>query len=403
MAVGCLEDAFQRTLRCRVLFHTGLSGGYRQQLTPKSAGEIQRLIENDPVFSHPTLHRLWIAKLHDQLAPLKAHIELFFQLLAIKVHREIFDAVPQLDPQERTPPADGPDYRPPFFAGVMDLLGSAVPKYEEWTLNPANDIERLTFEVSEAIGRKVALPAYAPLEGLLGNAIVVVCAACRQLRVDVRAYYVDLITAQELQTPLADGVLSCHRCPHCGESVAFPSRIWISEHPFAPDTLSGMSCIWRSRSGAMVFQPPAGTRRRTENDQLIMYRAMGMMRYRWPSLADYDERTASINVTVAYSDQELRRLLLENESANRGLPRSMKALWDYTAADMRSGQYPFHAAEARVIEEVLADKSSAVWPTGGLRPIDDMEAFRRPAMCALMFGNFQRGKLAKPRPKNLTF
>ena len=102
MAVGCLEDAFQRTLRCRVLFHTGLSGGYRQQLTPKSAGEIQRLIENDPVFSHPTLHRLWIAKLHDQLAPLKAHIELFFQLLAIKVHREIFDAVPQLDPEVAT-------------------------------------------------------------------------------------------------------------------------------------------------------------------------------------------------------------------------------------------------------------------------------------------------------------
>jgi hypothetical protein len=348
----------------------------------KSAGEIQQLFENDPVFSHPTLHRLWIAKLHDELAPLKRHIELFFQLLSVKVHREIVDAVPRLDLKEQTPPADCLDYRPPFFAGIMDLLGDAVPKFEEWQLNPANDIERISFEVSEAIGRKVVLPAYAPLEGSLWNAITVVCAACRRLRVDVRPYYIDLVTAPELETPLADGVLSCPRCPHCGESVAFPSRIWISEHPSAPDTLSGMSCIWRSGSGAMVFRPPAGTRRRTENDQLVMYRAMSMITpFRWPSLAVAGERKTRVNITVAYSDQDLCRLLLEDESFNGGLPRSMKALLDYTAGDMRSGQYPFYAAEARVAEEVLADKSSADWPVGGLCPIGDMEPFRRLAMC----------------------
>jgi hypothetical protein len=353
-----------------------------QLMQTKSPVEIQKLIENDPVFSHPTLHRLWIAKLNDQLAPLKDRIELFFQHLAVKVHREIFDAVLQIDPEEQTSPTECLHYCPPFFAGIMDLLGDAVPKYEEWALNPTKDIERLTFEVSEAIGRKVALPAYAPLDGSLWNAIVVICAACRQLRVDVRAYYVDLITAPELEAPLADGVLNCPRCPHCGESVAFPSRIWISEHPFAPDTLSGMSSIWRSTSGAIVFQPPTGTRRRTENDHLMMYRAMGMVRqYRWPSLAEGAGRTVRVNITVAYSYEDLRRLLLKDESGSGGLPRSMKALWDYTAADMRSGQYPFHAAEARVREEVLVDKTSEDWPTGGIAPIGDMDAFRRLALC----------------------
>jgi hypothetical protein len=285
----------------------------------KSAHDIQQLIEKIPVFSHPTLHRLWIAKLHDELGPLKDRVELFFQLLALKVHRRIFDAVPRLDLKEQTPPADRLDYRPPFFARVMDLLGNTVPKFEEWSLDPANDIERLTFELSEAIGRKVMLPAYAPLEGSLWNAIVVLCAACRRLRVDIRAHYVDLITVPELETPLADGLLNCPRCLHCGEIVAFPSRIWISEHHFPPDTLSGLSCIWRSRSGAMVFQPPAGTRRRTENDQLMMYRAIRMMKsYRWPSLAVGSEREVRVNITVAYSDEDLRRLLRRGFSSSPG-------------------------------------------------------------------------------------
>jgi hypothetical protein len=72
---------------------------------------------------------------------------------------------------------------------------------------------------------------------------------------------------------------------------------------------------------------------------------------------------------------------LEEESASGGLPRWLKALWDSTAADMRSGQYPFHAAEARVIEEVLAEKSPVDWAAPGLNHVDDMEAFRRLALC----------------------
>jgi CHAT domain len=348
----------------------------------KSTGHIKQLIENDRVFSHPTLHRLWIAKLHEELAPLKDRIDLFFQLLALRVHRDIFDAVPRLSTEQQSRPANRLEYRPPFFAGLMELLGDAVPKNQEWTLDPTNDFERITFEVSEALGREVALPLYAPLNGSLWNAIVVVCAACRRMRVDVRAYYVDLVTASQLQTPLAEGILNHSRCPHCGEIVTFPLRIWISEHPFAPDTLSGMSCIWRSTSGAMVFQPPAGAQRRAENDHLLMYRAMAMLLpYRWPSLAEDGERTVSVNVTVAYSDEDLRRLILKDEFASGGLPRSMKALWDYTAADMRSGQYPFHASEARVIEQVLAEKQSGDWTFFGLEPLGNMEAFRRLAMC----------------------
>ncbi len=113
-----------------------------------------------------------------------------------------------------------------------------------------------------------------------------------------------------------------------------------------------------------------------------MYRAMSMIApYRWPSLADDGERTARVNVTVAYSGEDLCRLLLDDGAARGSLPKSMNALWDYTAADMRSGQYPFYAAEKRVIEEVLADNSSSNWPIGGLHPIVNMEAFSRLAMC----------------------
>src|SRR5215831_5715955 len=67
----------------------------------KSSGDIQRLIESDSVFSNPTLHRLWIAKLNDELAPLRDRIELFFQFQSHMIHRAFFDAVPRLEPNEQ--------------------------------------------------------------------------------------------------------------------------------------------------------------------------------------------------------------------------------------------------------------------------------------------------------------
>jgi hypothetical protein len=342
--------------------------------------QIEELIEKDPLFLNPILHRVWNAQINDDLARIKDRIDLFYALLALRVHRQIFDSVPRLSTDQQSRPAHRVEYRPPYFAGIMELLGHAAPKHEQWRLDPAKHSEQITVELSEAIGREVGVPPYAPLDGSLWNAVVVVCAACRMTRVDVRAYYVDLVTAPELQTPLAEGVLNSSRCPHCGESVAIPSRVWLSEHPAAPDTLAGMSSIWRSASGAMVFQAPAGTQRRTETEHLMMYRAMTMLQaYRWPSPHEAGE--VRVTLAVAYSDEELRRLLLEEESASGGLPRWLKALWDYTAADMRSGQYPFDAAEGRVVEEVFAEKSFVDWALPGLKQADDLEAFRRLALC----------------------
>jgi hypothetical protein len=125
----------------------------------------------------------------------------------------------------------------------------------------------------------------------------------------------------------------------------------------------------------------------------MMYRAMSMLSaYRWPSPAGEGE--ARLTLAVAYSDEELRRLLLEEESASGGLPRWLKALWDSTASDMRSGQYPFDAAEARVTEELLAEKSFVDWALPGLKHVDDMEAFRRLALCFIREGLARKNESA---------
>lgn len=275
----------------------------------KSAEEIQRLV-NDPAFSNPVLHQVWHAQMNDDLARVKEHIDVFFQLFAYRVHRQFFDSVARIPVDRLSPPAPRPKYRPPFFAEFMELLGNAIPKHQEYALDPARDGERIAVELGEAIGEEVTLPPYAPIVGSLWNVVIVICAACRIERVEVRSYYVDLVTAPQLKIPLAEGILNAPGCPYCGETVSFPTRVWISEEPRASDTLFGFSSIWRAARGAVVFQTPAGTQRRAENDPTMTYRAMAMLQaYRWPSeIAGVEER---FTLSIAYSDEELRHLVLQ--------------------------------------------------------------------------------------------
>ena len=274
----------------------------------KSAEEIQQLV-SDPLFSNPILHRVWHEQINDDLARVKERIDMFFQLFAFRIHRQFFDRVERIPLDRLTPPSLRPQYRPPFFAGLMELLGTAIPKHQEYVLSPVRDCERIAVELSETIGREVSLPPYSPLAGALWNAVIVICAACRIERIEVRAYYVDLVTAPQLTSPLTEGMLNASGCPYCGEMVAFPTRVWISEEPLAPDTLFGFSGIWRAASGAMVFQTPAGTQRRPENEPAMTYRAMAMLQaYRWPSeFAGSEER---LTLSIAYSDEELSRLVV---------------------------------------------------------------------------------------------
>src|SRR5436190_110207 len=97
-----------------------------------------------------------------------------------RLYRQFFDSVARIPLDRLPPPAPHhPQYRPPFFAGLVELLGNAIPKHQEYRLDPVRDCAQIAVELGEAIGQVVTLPPYAPTPGSLWNAVIMVCAACR--------------------------------------------------------------------------------------------------------------------------------------------------------------------------------------------------------------------------------
>jgi hypothetical protein len=352
----------------------------------RSLDDIARAIKELPILSHPTFHAVLQAnaEAEGESSSTSQVVNSFFMIFAWNAHQEIWASVDRRDPDRASISTNS--YLPPFFESLALQLGDHVPEFQEWGLDPTRDLdrERLLVELRDAVGHQVHLPTYEPTPGALWNALVVECAGCRRLRVNVRAYAIDLTVCPDLIDPLRDGRINSDTCPNCGQNRCRPSRIWIQEPPGAGDALAGLACLYRVSDEAFVYQPPAGTTRQPDLEKLHEYRCASLLARLKHTIrfSPGSEPWSMLSVRFAYSAEEVADSVNQvHQRRDDDIPLAMKTLWDETARTMRSGQLPVQRAEEHVKRLVMP--ASRSWPLLEYQTLDDFESSRRLALCLI--------------------
>jgi CHAT domain-containing protein len=249
-------------------------------------------------------------------------------------------------------------------------------------------MERLIFEIEEVTGKRPVLPEYRPVEGSHWSAVVVMCAACKQQRVEVLANMVDVTVAPNLTAPLRGGKINSAFCRQCGQPRCYPIRTWIQEDPGAGDTVGSLSGIFRIEDLQFIYLPPPGTPREARDERLYETRATFLLKkFKWKpqSQASGHGKTAMAGIQIAYSRGDLMRMvedILRGEDVER-IPTDMKSLWYEAARNMRSGLWPIDQARKIIHESVSQSvrEEGRSWPLLLNQSIVDMEIFQRLAIC----------------------
>jgi hypothetical protein len=259
-----------------------------------------------PILRHPTFHAILNANLQaeDMSAEHRAVIERFFPALATRIH---FDYCEHPEPSSSAP-AKGQRYLPYYFQAILHHIGARTPGSDSYFLDPAQDCDRIRYEVSALAGGEVALPEYKPLPGTRWSLMNVVCAGCRRLRLEVVTNMIDLGIANQLVEPLRAGRLNDLRCPECGQIRCYPVRVWIQERPNAPDALAALTSVVRPKEDSFVVTTPPGTPREPRNDKLLEIRSMAMFQaFPWKFPGGVAEM--SIRFSIAYDRDQLLKYL----------------------------------------------------------------------------------------------
>src|SRR5262249_43828195 len=161
-----------------------------------SYDELERAVDDLPVMSSPMFHAVLRQEHLRLINERSAKLEYFFvryddlfRILHYRAHNELLVSSTSIKPALRE---EGQTlFMPSFFAELAKALGSKVPAPEKWGLNPATDKDQIINDVTQAVGKSLALPDYEPSLGSYWSAILVVCAGCKVEWVAIRAYLVD--------------------------------------------------------------------------------------------------------------------------------------------------------------------------------------------------------------------
>lgn len=241
----------------------------------------------------------------------------YFRILHEQWHLEIvadIRAAHQTAVTDQSPRAQAEEpvpFIPPFWAALREAVGMQPPAEPQrvLTCDPAkSNIDELKVELHRLFGRDITLPPYEPTDGSSWCSVVLECAACGRHRLEVRAFKVDLVIAPDLAAPLRDGRINNDSCPGCGETCAYPISVPAMETPGPEDPLAALSCVWRLVPNVICYQPPPGTMRQGDKDQILEARLEALYDdLSWP---DPPGRTAVSGMTqtsfsLAYSLSEL--------------------------------------------------------------------------------------------------
>lgn len=332
-----------------------IRAGFEALQRVRSAGEIERLIDDMPVLSAPIFHARLRYELHRQVsehgAPFPDFIQVYdylFMSLHNRAHRKLVESA--------RPPVSAPaqsrrieSFAPPYFSQVAVALGDQLPKAEGPTLNPSADAPGIQAEIETVIGRSIDLPNYQPSNGSHWSMVLVSCASCRHVRLMTRPYGIDLIRAPEFVDLLQDGRLDSSTCPLCDEGLCLPVRVWLQEEPGAGDPLASLSCAWKISDSTLVYQPPPGTHKIDLNDRILEIRfAKLQQRLGWDgylgSRGDGREGISPV-FGIAYSVGEVLKYVRRDMEAGAEIPFAMEAMVLDISRKLESGILPIYDAE----------------------------------------------------------
>lgn len=221
-----------------------------------------------------------------------------------------------------------------YFAALRQALGEAVPPPDGVCYAPG--AAGIGEEIAKVTGKHVVLPAFEPVPGTLWSAVVAACGRCRELRVAIHPYLVDLLARPGLLETLKLGALELPCCPRCSAGTLLPLRIWISEQPMPHDPLAAVCTLVRVRETETIYRPPPGTVRKPEDDRILEIRLDIMMRQ-----LGMEQATGEIVLTngIAYSLEELMwRIEQTSANAHQGYQDVMTGLYQKLLSGMLSWQ-----------------------------------------------------------------
>jgi hypothetical protein len=183
----------------------------------------------------------------------------------------------------------------------------------------------------------------------------------------MHAYFLDVASHASVLEALRSRQFEWAGCPRCSARTVLPLRLWICEEPPPHNPLAAICTICRVHENEMIFRPPPGTVRRTEDDRILEVHLDIMLRQLGLPQSGGDGQTLTNG--IAYSADEL----LWRIDRRAGTSADLIAFQDVRAAvyqKLHSGLLTFDEAEASVWKFVYA--AGREWPLETASPTGDL-------------------------------
>lgn len=358
--------------------------GFESLQRVRSAGEIERLIDDMPVLSTPIFHARLRYELHRQLredgTPHPHFIQVYdylFMSLHHRLHQRLVESAPARA-SGRAPSKPVKAFAPPYFFELAAQLGDHLPSVEGATLNPATDPAAVQAEVQTLVGRGVTLPDYQLSRGSYWSLILVSCASCQQTRLQTCAYGIDLSQSPAIVEPLRDGSLNNFECPVCSGEICFPLRVWVQDGPGSGDGLAALSCAWRISGSKLIYQVPPGTPKVEQNNYILEVRFDKLLqRLGWHYLQAVEGGNTGetfLSLAVTYTPGEVSEYIRRMTDPGHAIPFAMEVSTHELTRKLKSGLLPIYDVDDYIRKTVGA--AARDWPV--IFPEDQLASSRDP-------------------------
>lgn len=347
-----------------------IQAGFESLQRVSSARELEQLIDDLPVLSTPIFHSWLRGELCCQIAehgaPLPGFIQIYnylFTSLHYRVYRRLVEGESSSAARQSQPKAVS-SFAPPYFLELIESVRDQLPSAEGPTLDPANDAPTIRAEIEALVGHGITLPDYQPSRGSHWSLLLVACASCRHVRLQVCAYGIDLEREPALIEALRNGRLNKFDCPLCSGVLCVPIRVWLQDGPGAGDDLASITCAWKVSDAAFIYQPPPGTPKNLQNNYILEVRFDQLLqRLGWDNRGHSEGEGSGerrVSFAIAYTADEVSGYVNRMTAAEPAVPFAMEVMILDLTRRLESGLLPLYDVEGHIRNTVEVE--TVDWP-----------------------------------------